>query len=390
MMVRLLMIKRIFLFFHLLLYTAYAEFDYSINNTNITSSLSSVLPTEDKEFLYNYNRLRFQGDYINENYFSTIIADAVNYLGHNYINSTAYSFVKGQESDTPFETQTSFNNYYEGEVYAKLYRLYGGYEDNDNRIVVGLQKITMGVGRIWTPSDIFNPKNIYALEPDEVFGVAAINYTRHLNETSKLTVVTSQKKDKSFKYAARYKSFLKFSDVAVDMVSSDDTKMLAYELEGNLADTGIELRSEGAFIKSKLRKSLIQEENREFFQGIIGADYGFENGLTLVTEALYSSKSFDYNEIFLNLDSEIVSNLHFSKFYLAGTLNYSFNIFLDASLIYIESFNEHNSRFISPSLSYTLNDFNSFVLSAMLQHGSSGSEFGDLGDSYYFKYVLSF
>jgi len=384
------MIKRFILLFVLFLQFLYADFDYTISNTNFTISQDSGLPAENDDYLYNYDRLRFQGEYTQENYFGTLIADAVNYLGHEYINSISYAFVKRQESDTPFKTQTSFKNYYEGEVYAKLYRLYGGYEDEKNRVVVGLQNISMGVGRIWTPSNLFNPTNTYALEPDEVFGVAALTYTRHLNDMSDLTAVISQKKDNSFKYAARYKSFLEFTDVAINAVSSNDTKMLGFELEGNLADTGIEVRSEGSYIKSDLRSSITVEEERELFQGIVGADYGFENGLTLIMEALYSSESFTYDELFLNFDSEIASNLHFSKFYLGTTLNYSINIFLDTSFVYIESFNEHNSRFISPSLSYTLNDLNSFVLGAMIQNGPKGSEFGDLGNSYYFKYLLSF
>jgi hypothetical protein len=32
--------------------------------------------------------------------------------------------------------------------------------------ICSLQNISMGVGRIWTPTNSFNPKNIYALESD--------------------------------------------------------------------------------------------------------------------------------------------------------------------------------------------------------------------------------
>ncbi|MCW8954703.1 MAG: hypothetical protein OQK48_07130, partial [Sulfurimonas sp.] len=132
------------------------------------------------------------------------------------------------------------------------------------------------------------------------------------------------------------------------------------------------------------------EEKEDFFQGIIGADYGFQNGVTAVIEALYSSREFSYDEMALNLDSEIMSNLTSSHFYTGLTLSYSFNIFLDASLLYIESFNDKNSRFISPSLTYTLNDNNSFTLGAMIQNGDSGSEFGAVDNTYYFKWALSF
>ena len=367
-----------------------ADYDYTLSNTNFTISQGSAFPSVEKDYLYNYDRLRYRGDYTQDSYFATMIADVVNYLGQDYVNSNTFSFVKQQESNTPFKTQTAYHDYEKGAVYAKLYRLYGGYEDDDNRLVVGLQNISMGVGRIWTPTNLYNPRNTYALEPDEIYGVAALSYTRHLNDTTELTAVISQNEDKSFKYAARYKSYLDVTDIGINLISSDKTLMIAYEVEGNLAESGVEVRSEGAYIKNTLKKSLTQEEEKEFFQGIVGADYGFENGITLVGEFMYSSETFSYNEIFLNYDAEIASNLYFSHFYAGATLSYGFNLFLDGSLAYIESFNDENSRFISPAITYTLNDYNSFVLGAMIQDGSSGSEFGGFSNTYYFKYTLSF
>ncbi len=383
------MLKQLLLL-SLLSFSLLADFDYKVENTNFTISQGSINPQNSTTYLYNYDRLRFRGDYTNENYFATIIADGVNYLGEEYTASNDFQFLKLIKSDTPFKTQTSFRDYDKGSAYAKLYRVYGGYEDSQNRVVVGLQNISMGVGRIWTPTNLFNPKNIYALEPDETFGVAAISYTRHLSDTSHLMVIASQKEDDSFKYAARYNTFLDFTELAIDVVSSDDTTMLGLELEANLADTGVEVRSEIAYIKNSMNISLNSVENIEFTQAIVGADYGFENGVTVIAEALYSSEDFTYQEILLNYNSEILPNLVYSKFYTALSLSYSFNIFLDGSLIYIESFNDKNSRFISPTLTYTLNDYNSFMLGAMLQDGREGSEFEEFENTYYFKWVLSF
>ena len=383
------MIKRLLLL-SLLSLSLFADFDYRVENTNFTISQGSVNPQNDTTYLYNYDRLRFRGDYTNENYFATIIADGVNYLGEEYTASNDFQFLKLIKSDTPFKTQTAFHDYNIGSAYAKIYRLYGGYEDSQNRVVVGLQNISMGVGRIWTPTNLFNPKNIYAIEPDETFGVAAISYTRYLSETSHLMVIASQKEDDSFKYAARYNTFLDFTDLAIDVVSSDETTMIGVELEANLADTGVEVRSEIAYIKNSMNTTLNSIENIEFIQAIVGADYGFENGITVIAEALYSSENFTYQEILLNYDSEILPNLVYSKFYTALSLSYSFNIFLDGSIIYIESFNDKNSRFVSPTLTYTLNDYNSFMLGAMIQDGSKESEFGEFKNTYYFKWLLSF
>ncbi|QOY51383.1 hypothetical protein [Candidatus Sulfurimonas baltica] len=379
------MAKKLLLIVVLLLHVAYADFEYKISNSNFTISQGSIFANEDETYMYNYNRLRFRGDYIESGFFSTLIADGVNYLGDEFINSNTFEYIKHVKSDTPLKTKTN-----EGSLYAKVYRLYGGYEDNKNRVVVGLQNISMGVGRIWTPTNLFNPKNSYALEPDEVFGVAALSYTRHISDMSHVSFVISQKEDNSLKYLARYKAFLGFGDVAVNLISSDKIKMAGYEIEANLGDTGVEVRSEGAYMKNKLLHVDLKEREEELFEGIIGADYGFENGVTLVVEALYSSKKFSYEEILLNIDSEALSTLLYSNFYIGTSLAYSFTLFMDASLTYVESFNEKNSRFISPSLTYTLNDFNSFKIGALIQNGASNSEFGANHNSYYFNYSLSF
>ena len=314
----------------------------------------------------------------------------MNYLGSEYVNSVDFSFLKRAHADVPFKTQSSFHDYEKGSIYTKLYRMYGGYEDEKNRVVAGLQNITMGVGRLWNPTDSFNPRNTYGLEPDEVFGVFGVSYTRHLNEMSDITAVISQKEDHSLKYALRYKAFLYFTDLGLSMIKSDETLMLGVELEANLGDTGIEVRAEGAYIENKMQILDGSTQDVNFYQAIIGADYGFQNGVTLTLEARYSSETFTYDEILFNYDSEILSNLAFSHFNLGSTLHYDFTLFLSGSLTYIESFNTHNSRFISPALTYTLNDYHSFVLGAMIGEGSKESEFGAFSNTYYLNYKFSF
>ena len=389
-MERLLHNKVLFLTLSVLSATLSADLEYTVTNTNFTLSQGSISPNSDIRYLYNYNRLRLRTDYTETNFFMTAIADAVNYVGEEYVNSNDFNYVQQLASDTPFNTQTSYYDYTKGRVYAKLYRFYGGYEGEQNRIAIGLQNITMGVGRLWTPTNLFNPRNTYAVEPDETFGVAAVAYTRHLSDTADLRVVASQKKDHSFKYAGTLKAFLTYGDIGLNVVSSDETLMLGYEFEGNLGETGVEIRSEGAYIKNSAIQTLTGDKEEAFFQGIIGGDYGFENGVTLIVEGLYSSKTFDYTEVLLNLESEISPNLTLSHFYFGSSLSYDVNIFFNTSLTYIESFNQENSRYMVPTLTYTLNDYNTFTLGAMLQGGSSKSEFGMFENSYYFHYELSF
>lgn len=367
-----------------------AEFTQRTENSNFTISQGSVFPDDSTRYLYNYDRLRYRADYTHENLFFTFIGDGVNYLGSKYVESPVFSYVERLHADAPFKTQSDFHYYDGGSAYAKLYRMYGGYEDETNRMVLGFQNISMGVGRLWNPTNLFNPRNTYSMEPDEVFGVLALSYTIHLNEMSDVTAVISQKEDHSFKYALRYKAFLDFTDVGISFIKSNETLMAGIELEANLGDTGIEVRGEGAYIENELRDTPLSIKKEKFYQAIVGADYGFVNGVTLTLEARYSSQTFDYDQILLNYDSEILTNMAFSKFYTGSTLSYDFTLFLSGSLVYIESFNTDNSRFISPSLTYTLNDYNSFVLGTMIQEGNDESEFGSFSNTYYINYKLSF
>ena len=374
----------------LLLCSLYAESPFRIENTNFTISQASFDPLLKERYLYNYDRLRGYADWKEDGYFFKAIGDIVNYLGQSYTDSPSFGYIKMLKSDTYWRTRTPFHDYSGGAAGAKIYRLYGGYEDDDKRMVLGLQNITMGVGHIWTPSNLFNPRNTYSLEPDETFGVTALSYTRYLSDQSQLYGVISRRRDKSWKYAAGFKTTVGRVDFALNSIKSDDTEMIAYAIEGDLGDTGIEIRSEGAYIESTLSSLDGREEERDFFQGIIGADYAFRQGLELTVEALYSSETFTFDESIANINSELSNDMVMSHLYLGVMMGYNFTIYLSASLLYIESFSDENSRFAAPSLTYTPNDNNSLTLGAMLYGGPSESEFGMWGNTYYLKYTLNY
>ena len=221
------------------------SFESAVENSNFTLSLP--LDSSGERVWYNYNRLRGIFHLREENWFLTGIGDIDNHLGQDFIHSPEYAAISLLEPDTPFRIQSDPYRYGEGEVMAQLYRLYGGYADETHRLSVGVQKVSFGVGRIWNPTDLFNPKNPYALEPDEVYGMFGASYTYSFGDLSQVSAVAAQRADHSFKYAGRIKSNVGFVDMALSGVSADDMGMIGYEIEGELYDTGIELRSEGGW-----------------------------------------------------------------------------------------------------------------------------------------------
>jgi len=351
------------------------EHDLTIENTNFT--LSKVpYPSEDR-VLYNYNRLRLTDKIKEENWFVNIITDIDNYYGEDYINSGEYQFLRGIKADTPFEIETNAKNYGKGEVFGRIHRFNVGYADEKHNVVFGLQKISMGVGRIWTPTDLFNPRNPLALEPDQIYGAYALSYTYALGELSEVMGVVAKRHDHSYKYAGRIKGNVGFADIALDLLSSNDAQMIAYEIEGNLFDTGIEWRSEGGYFKDKLL-------DKEFYQGILGLDYGFEDGLTVMAEWIHSSKTYTFDEILTHQESTLSNNRHLSSNYIGASAYYEFNLLLNASLSMIYA-PEDQSIYISPVIEYSISDDASIAVGAMLYGGDKESEFGSLDNSYYLR-----
>ncbi len=358
-----------------------AEHDLTIENTNFT--LSKVPYLSEDRVLYNYNRLRLTDKIKEGNWFVNIIADIDNYYGEDYVNSFEYQFLRGIKADTPFDIETNPKNYGNGEVFGRIHRFNVGYADEKHNIVFGLQKISMGVGRIWTPTDLFNPRNPLALEPDQIYGNYALSYTYALGGLSEAMAVVAKRHDDSYKYAGRIKTNVGIADIAVDLFSSNDAQMIAYEIEGNLFDTGIEWRSEGGYYKDKLL-------DKDFYQTILGLDYGFVNGLTLMTEWLHSSKTYTPDEILLSANSTLSNNRHLSTDYLGASAYYDFNLLINGALSMIYSV-EDQSSFISPLVEYSLGDDASLALGALLYTGDETSEFGSLGGhTYYLRWKVTF
>jgi hypothetical protein len=356
------------------------EHDITIENTNYT--ISRVPYGEEDRTLYNYNRLRVTDKIKEGNWFAQIIGDIDNYYGETYIESFEYRFLRSIKADTPFSIETNAKDYGEGEVFGRVYRFYGGYADEKQRAIFGLQKITMGVGRIWTPTDLFNPRDPLALEPDQIYGNYAFSYAYAFGELSEIMGVVAKRHDHSYKYAGRIKTNVSIGDIALDLYTSDDAEMIAYEIEGNLFDTGIEWRSEGGYYNDKIL-------DKEFSQTILGMDYGFVNGLTVVGEWLHSSKTYSAEEILLLQNSSLSNNRHISSDYIGASAYYDFNILVNGALSIIHSLDDQSS-FISPVIEYSLSDDSSIALGAMLYTGDSESEFGSIENSYYIRLKATF
>ena len=271
------------------------EFKYNLESSNI-------LGYQKTSETIDYNRLRLTLDLYHDNFSAKLLLD----------NENIYAFKEKKNHNE-----------------SKFYRGYIRYGGDKHMLTLGLQRVPLGVGRIWNPIDVFNPIDITAIETTERKGTEALRYEYAINELSNLDITLSNKKK-----SARIKGYLDIADVALVLVKDKNREIIGYELEGELADTDITVRSEGGYFN-----------DTNSYRYIIGAEYGWENSLTMLMEFYH--------------DTDIEEKQ------LAFSLNYQYSPLLYMNFLALENFATHRSL-ISPSLSYSLSDESTLNIGAFI------------------------
>ncbi len=300
----------------------------AIENTNIGGY-------EEQYHGIDYNRLRADLTLEHETYtdiFARVIVD----------NETLYT-----STPSSLENDTS------------IYRAYLQYRGNRHFWSVGRQRIPFGVGRIWNPIDVFNPINVEAIEPDERPGTDSIRYEYAFSDLSNIDATVARDKG-----AIRVKGFLEYADVALAGVwdEENDRDIIGWELEGQLLETGIELRSEGGSFHNRTTGD-------RYLDFIIGGEYGFANSLTLLAEYRYLEET--YND------------------YIGVQASYQPAMLWLFYLLLVENLDD-NSGFIAPSVEYSLSDEMTLSAGAFMYFGNEDDEFGQEPNRYYLQWFIHF
>ena len=317
------MIKFVASFF-LFTFTLFAvTLDSELENTNILSK-------QENEQTQDTNRFRIYTTFEDEKYEDFLLKLIMD-------NTNTYSITNNDNTNK-----------------TEFYRGYLKYSGEIHQLVVGLQRIPFGVGRVWNPIDIFNPIDSTSIETSQRKGVEALRYEYAIDELSNIDITYS--KDKS---SVRIKGFLEFADVALVGLKDDenDLNILGYEIEGELLDTGIELRSEGGRF------------NKDYSEYILGAEYGFENSLNVLIEYKNNTK--------IKID------------YLGAVLTYQPTMLLNLGFRVVKN-KKDDSSFMMPSAEYSLSDDMNLNIGMFKYSGTNQSEYGSLENSYFIKLFVHF
>ncbi|GJQ63136.1 MAG: hypothetical protein SCALA702_21890 [Melioribacteraceae bacterium] len=260
-------------------------------------------------------------------------------------------------------------------------RLYIKQRFDFGNIVVGRQRIQWGSGRIWNPTDLFNPinpVNFFKIEKD---GADAVSVNYYIGSFTDLNVVFNPNEliAKS-NYGARFRTNYGEYDFAVIGGYFDRQPVAGLDVTGNLVGAGV--RFEG-IIAGK------SDYNEEYISFIAGIDNQFTAELYTLIEYHYNGEGTnniaDYD--IAKLASGGLLNLNTDYIHLSST--YQYNPLINFGLSWMKNIND-GSGFVGLSGNYDLIVNLTARAGAQISFGSMDTEYILYGSSWYLQFDYYF
>jgi len=253
-----------------------------------------------------------------------------------------------------------------------LYRGWLEYEYGPVQLKLGRQRIAWGSGRIWNPTDRFNPVQPTALEPEQKLGVDAGMLVWNYGGNGSVTAVAAPARPSSRtarKLALRWQDTFGEFDVALMGGRINNENMFGLDITGNLGDAGVRLE----WMQAR------NPRQGDYGQLSTGIDYTwrhawFPNGLYMAIEYFYNGAAGAVRQMQDRLNGRV-------RHLIGGMLGYDLTPLWRFDLLLIAD-PQQGGAFISPSLKWSALenvDIQGFV---QLPQGAGGSEFATLESLY--------
>jgi hypothetical protein len=285
----------------------------------------------------------------------------------------------------------------------RLYRATLGWEHPYGRVLVGRQRIAWGSGRLWNPTDFFNPIDPTAIEPGEKTGVDALSMTFTRGPFGSLQLVGApgrEERSVAHKAAIRWRDTVGVTEYALLLGYIDDSIdngiVLGADLTTNLFEGNLRFQALFSQLESGQPDArVVVGYDRRFVSAL------FPSGLYLVVEYFYNSAA-DGVILSAEIRSEPVivpdellpgiaaaslptarsSLLQTRSRHLLGlSANYDLTPLLNLAGLFIIDL-EKGSRFFAPRLTWSVTANIDLSATVQLFGGVSGSEFGDRNNLY--------
>lgn len=338
----------------------------------------SFIPQEDQ--LLNLARLRLRPQFflwsdarINLEYeLDALLADNVNSSNLNQITSNR------QLINMKWDI-SSGSKYY---LIHYIDRLYFRQGFDWGNIIVGRQRISWGTGRVWNPTDLFNPINPANFSKIEKDGADAVSATYSFGNFTDLNIVYNpQDKFKTNNAAFRFRTNYATYDLALIGGYFDRRYVAGFDFAGNLFVAGV--RGEGIISMDK------NDLGKKYAKLVFGVDNQFTSKFYAMIEYQYNGQGvtnkFSYD--LTGLAKGEIINLNRNYLFLSS--NYLFTPLFTGTISNNLDIND-GSGFVLMSGSYSLTENSTLTFGNLITYGSEYSEYWYYQNTVYLQFQAFF
>jgi len=355
--------------------------DYPIYN--FSGSFKSLLsasraPLDGSRYESDLNRLKLDFDArLNDVVQFKAVVDNEFLLG-SVIDTTEFQAAKTFRTNTRWDLTTLVVDNDDLVWRASVYRVYLKLAFDKANVVAGRQRIAWGTGRVWNPTDLFNPISPLRIEQAQRDGVDALSAEYFIGKLSSVNLVyaagsNSDRDSVGVRLGTNWRGY-DFAFMAGDF--RQDT-VVGADFGGSIGDAGF--RGEATYTDP--------DQGRSFTRLVLSTDYSWPNTLYLLLEYLHNGGNLAGSgvaDIVIEgrqrfFDGEIVTR---NKNFVATGIGYEFTplVRIDGLAIYDV---DDKSWFVTPSLGWNIRQNLDFSLGVQLFSGDNASEYGDKDNVYY-------
>lgn len=284
----------------------------------------------------------------------------------NYLRTAQYALTKKRVETTTFDLQHDYAT--RGELVARhgFYRAVVTWSLTSTDVKVGRQRIPLGTGLFWSPMDLLNPLDPTRLERDYRAGADAVLIEQKLGALGRVSGMYSPSNRRSRSVVAGY---VHGNVRGTDYSALFGTFRGDYVLGGDFSSErgGLGVRGEATFTRAN--------DGAGYGRGLLGADYGFANSLTVTVEAYYNGqgRSDPAKYDFASLLAGRVLNI--GRLYGATAISYSLTPLVKIAGYVVGNFDDR-SMVLWPRLEWSARTNLDVVAGVQRFDGSRESEYG--------------
>lgn len=246
-------------------------------------------------------------------------------------------------------------------------RLYIEQGFRNGNIIAGRQRISWGTGRIWNPTDLFNPINPAVFYKYEKDGADAVSFKYAFGSFTDINLIYNpQEKIRQSNTGMRFRTNFSEYDISLMGGYFDKRAVAGLDFAGNFFDAG--LRGEGIYSVNT------EFSGDNFLKFILGIDNQFTPEFYALLEYHFNGEGkTDRNEYdFERLAKGEIQNL--SKNYICASGTYLINPLLSLTLTEITNLND-GSGFINLTGAFSASSDLNLSLGTQVMYGTEKSEY---------------